>query len=424
MPAGQQAPSRLCEHHLFDEMSLRTDSMAQDPGDVLVVSAGVASADCRINSLPSHVLSRAISFLDARQLVHTCLLSQRWCHLWRSVPRINASRHEFDGMADSEEERNMLFKKFTNAFLVLRNPVALDEFWLFYYMPDVEESEDPDADSYDANLWIHHALQSNARSVEVKIWDDRLHLDPAVFASKCFLTSLQLSCIVLFHGFFRNLQTGCTALERLLLNDCAIDDADISSQTLKVFIVDDYSNFTFDEQPSISIPSLSYLAFSASGRIPSLKNMGSLVAASVSVGSGGTQVDDICQFLRSLSGVTNLDFDYEGMLKMEKGSPWCPKFNNLTALTLGKRCLAEVYYALKVFLQNCPNLVKLTLKLKECNYTSETIIAELEEGSFACQHIEMLEIVYLKGDPKVLEKLLVEGGITLGQVRFRQTDRL
>ena len=142
-------------------------------------------------------------------------------------------------------------------------------------------------------------------------------------------------------------------------------------------------------------------------------------------------------------------------LKMEKGSPWCPKFNNLTALTLGERCLAEDYYALKVFLQNCPNLVKLTLKLKEvhasvhmfihpltkvlcmfqegkicmfvvvqCNYTSETIIAELEEGSFACQHIEMLEIVYLKGDPKVLEKLLVEGGITLGQVRFRQTDRL
>ncbi|RLN19148.1 hypothetical protein C2845_PM02G18250 [Panicum miliaceum] len=304
---------------------------------VLVVSTDVASAACRINALPSHVLSRAISFLDARQLVQTCLLSRRWRHLWRSVPRINASRHEFDGMADSEEERNVLFKKFTNAFLVLRNPVALDEFRLFYFMPDHEESEDPDADSDDANLWINHALRSNARSVE----------------------------------------------------------------------------------PSISIPSLSYLAFSASGRIPSLKNMGSLVTASVSVSSGDTQVDDICQFLRSLSGVTNLDFDYAGMLKMEKSWQWCSKFNNLTALTLGEWCLAEDYYALKVFLRNRPNLVKLTLKLKQCNYTSETIIAGLKEGSFACQHIEVLEIVYSKGDPKVLEKLLVEGGSTASMASFR-----
>ncbi|CAL4915901.1 unnamed protein product [Urochloa decumbens] len=386
----------------------------------------VPGEDCRINALPDGLLLHAISFLGARQAVQTCVLSRRWRHLWRSVDRINATRHEFDGMADSEEKRDFLFKKFTNRFLMLRNPVPLDEFQLSYYMPDQEVSVDPDADSIDANLWIRHALQSNARSVEVKIWADRLHLDPAMFASKCFLTSLQLSCVILFHGFFRNLQTGCPSLEHLLLSYCAIDDVEISSQTLKVLTIGDSSDFTSDEQPCIYIPSLSYLGFSASAaRLPLLKDMGSLVTASVSVDSGDT-VADIRRFLRSLSGVTNLEFNYSGkMLKMEKNSKWCPKFNNLTALTLGEWRLSEDYYSLKVFLQNCPNLVKLTLKPKKCYYTSETNIAELEEGSFTCRHIEMLEIVCSEGgpNPNVLEKLLVKGGITFGRVRFRQTDK-
>ncbi|CAN6288596.1 unnamed protein product [Urochloa humidicola] len=384
----------------------------------------VPGEDCRINALPDGVLLRAISFLGARQVVQTCVLSRRWRHLWRSVARINATRHEFDGMTDSEEKRDMLFKKFTNSFLMLRNPVPLDEFRLSCYMPDQEVSVDPDADSEDANLWIRHALQSNARSVEVKIWADRLYLDPAMFASKCYLTSLQLSCVILLHGFFRNLQTGCTSLEHLLLSNCAIDDVEISSQTLKVLTIDDSSNFTSDEQPRIYIPSLSFLGFSASAaRPPLVKDMGSLVTASVSAGLGDT-VADVRRFLRSLSGVTNLEFNYSGeKLKMERNFKWCPKFNNLTALTLGEWHLPEDYYVLKVFLQNCPNLVKLTLEPKTCNYTSGTIVAELEEGSNTCQHIEMLEIVCSEGDPNVVEKLLVEGGITFGEVRFRQKTK-
>ncbi|CAN6318976.1 unnamed protein product, partial [Urochloa humidicola] len=64
------------------------DPMAEASGDALMVPTGGA---CRINALPNHVLIRAISFLEARQLVRTCLLSRRWRDLWRSVPRITAS---------------------------------------------------------------------------------------------------------------------------------------------------------------------------------------------------------------------------------------------------------------------------------------------------------------------------------------------
>ncbi|KAF8689282.1 hypothetical protein HU200_042076 [Digitaria exilis] len=379
-----------------------------------------AVAECRINALGNDVLLRAISFLEARQLVQTCVLSRRWRNLWRSVPRINATHHEFDGMAESDEERSVLFKKFTNAFLKLRDPVTLDAFRLNYCMPGYQESVDPHAESEDANLWIQHALQSNARSVEVEIWNGDLLLNAAVFASNCFLTSLQLSCVILRRGFFRNLQTGCTALERLLLSGCAIYDIEISSETVKVLSIDDSSYFTTDKRISISISSLSYLVFSASARMPLLKNMGSLVAASVSVDLDGTQVDDILQFLRSLSAVTNLDINFQGTMKMQKNSQWCPKFNNLTALTLGDWCLSADY-VLIVFLQNCPNLVKLTVKTEKCN-TSQAIISKLKgkEGSLTCQNMEMLEIVCSEGDRNVLEKLLVQGDITSWNVCVRR----
>ncbi|KAF8727642.1 hypothetical protein HU200_018870 [Digitaria exilis] len=388
--------------------------MAEASGEARVTPAG---AECRINALGNDVLLRAISFLEARQLVQTCVLSRRWRNLWRSVSRINATHHEFDVMVDSEEERSVRFKKFTNALLMLRNPVALDAFRLSYFMPGYQEPAAPHADrEEDANLWIDHALQSNARSVEIGVLNGSLVLNPAVFASNCFLTSLQLSRVILRRGFFRNLQTGCAALESLLLSGCGIYDIEISSETLKILAIDDSSYFTTDKQLSISIPSLSYLGFSASSRIPLLKNMGSLVTASVSVSadSKGATIDGIYQFLRSLSAVTNLDFNFKGTMKMEKNSQWCPKFNNLTALTLGGWCLSADY-VLKIFLQNCPNLVKLNVKLEKCNYTSQTIISKLKgkEGSATCENMEILEIECSEGDRKVLEKLLVEGGYNL-----------
>lgn len=275
-----------------------------------MASPRVPGAACRINELPNEVLLRALSHMEALQVVQTCVLSRRWRNLWRSVPRINATHHEFDGMANTEEGCDVLFKAFVNRFLMLRNPVALDEFRLVYHIGD--GSVDLDADSEDANLWILHALQCNAHSVEVYNWSIELRLESAVFASKCFLTNLLIGYVFLYPGFFRSLQMGCTVLERLTLRTCTIYDPEISSQTLKVLTIDAQCECAFQGQASISIPCLLGLHFSASGRIPLLDNVESLVTASVSVGTDDTQVDDIRHFLRGLSGVTDLEFYYKG----------------------------------------------------------------------------------------------------------------
>ncbi|KAL6641562.1 hypothetical protein ACP70R_019743 [Stipagrostis hirtigluma subsp. patula] len=394
-----------------------------------VLRAPGSTGMCRINALPDDLLLRAISHLDVRQVVQTCVLSRRWRDLWRSVPRINASHREFDGMADTDEERDSLFKKFVNRFLMLRNSVALDEFRLCYNVPDA--TPDHDADSADANLWIVHALQCNARTVEVSGWDARLHLDPAVFASECLLTSLELSGVIVFPGFFRNLQTGCRVLERLMLCDCGITDIEITSRTLKFLTIDMDSHITFGEQGCISIPSLIDLRFFADGRIPLLKNMESLVKASVLVRTDDdTQVDDIHQFLNCLSRVTYLDFDYRGNLqKMEKNLQWCPKFNNLMVLTLDTWWLREDLSSFIVFLQNSPNLMKLTLKVYNLGSARayqalSSIIGELKEISLTNEHLEIVEVVEIAGfegtsDTNIVEKLLLESGMTSDQIELK-----
>ena len=117
----------------------------------------VPGAVCRINALPDDMLLLILSYLNARQVVQTCVLSRQWRNLWRSVPRINATSDEFEHMSDDYEEDTLLFKKFVNRFLMLRNPFALEDFRLWYDMP--WESDDY---SEDANLWICHALHCNA----------------------------------------------------------------------------------------------------------------------------------------------------------------------------------------------------------------------------------------------------------------------
>jgi hypothetical protein len=50
------------------------------------------SAGDRINELHRDILLRILSHLDARQAVHTCVLSLQW----RDAPRLNATRDEFE----------------------------------------------------------------------------------------------------------------------------------------------------------------------------------------------------------------------------------------------------------------------------------------------------------------------------------------
>uniref|UniRef100_A0A0E0B7G6 F-box domain-containing protein n=1 Tax=Oryza glumipatula TaxID=40148 RepID=A0A0E0B7G6_9ORYZ len=321
-----------------------------------------------ISDLPDEILHRIMSLLNACQAVQTCVLSRRWRNLWRTVPCINADCKEFDffGFRRSEVE----FKRFVNRLLELRDPIAMmDAFWFRYHKLDIDT-----ASSADANRWISHALQKQARVLEVVMYPwHQLELDHSRFTSR-YLRKIGFSGVRLDQGFFKQLEAGCPALEDLFLHHCTIEDDKISSQTLKVLTIDRtyFSiaiNATEVQKKSISAPSL----------------------------------------------------------KIENNLQWCPEFVNVVNLTLGKWCLDANFYALTVFLQNSPKLQKLTLKLAKC--TSEIhqrIIGELTERSFTCEHLKIIEVICLENDPQVIrvKDFFASSGITSVQFHIKHWSQL
>uniref|UniRef100_A0A0E0B7G2 F-box domain-containing protein n=1 Tax=Oryza glumipatula TaxID=40148 RepID=A0A0E0B7G2_9ORYZ len=384
--------------HLFDERRLSgcSAAMEEPPGKKgPAMDPAQDSGRDWLSGLPEGVLHRIMSFLDSRQAVRTCVLSRRWRDLWRSVPRVHADIYDFtpDGTIDGEGEEDVeeaevvvVFNRFVNRLLERRDPTAsIETFFFRCCIPD----EDDDG-SADANRWISYGLLKNAWFLEVVVQLNSLELDRSVFNS-IYLRIIAFGNVFMDQGFFKQLQMGCPALERLYLDDCIVADDEISSNTLKVLTFDT-TEFCYEHRISISTPTVTTLALcnTICGK-PVLKDVASLVSASVvlyCVESGDFDANDLRHYLWSFSHVKDLIFSYQGKkLTIENNLQWCPKFFNLVGLTLGKWCLNANFYALIVFLQNSPRLEKLTLILAEDNCkTSEVFIGELEERSFTCEH--------------------------------------
>uniref|UniRef100_A0A0E0M566 F-box domain-containing protein n=1 Tax=Oryza punctata TaxID=4537 RepID=A0A0E0M566_ORYPU len=383
-----------------------------------------------LSDLPDEILHRIMCFLNARQAVQTCVLSRRWRNLWRTVPCINAEIKEFHFVRF--QRREMAFKRFVNRLLELRDPIAMmHTFWLRYHKMYSTSS------SADANTWISHALQKQARVLEVVMYPcHQLVLDHSRFTS-CYLRRIGFSGVRLDQGFFKQLEAGCPALEDLLLHRCTIKDDKISSQTLKVLTIDrTYFSIAIKatevQKKSISAPSVtSPTMYTPEGVIPTLKDMPLLVTASVTFSEFRLcfNANDLHQCLRTISGVTNLEVNYQGpkKLKIDNNLQWCPEFVNVVNLTLGKWCLDANFYALTVFLQNSPKLQKLTLKLATCTWEIfQRITGELTERSFTCEHLKIIEVICLENDPQVIsvKDFFASSGITSVQFHIKHWSQL
>ncbi len=267
-----------------------------------------------LSGLPEGVLHRIMSFLDSRQAVRTCVLSRRWRDLWRSVPRVHADICDLipDRIIDVEGEKAkmVVFNSFVNRLLERRDPTAsIETFFCRCCIPD----EDGHG-SADANRWISYGLQKNAWFLEVVVQLNSLELDRSVFNS-IYLRRIAFGNVFMDQGFFKQLQIGCPALERLYLDDCIVADDEISSNTLKVLTFDT-TEFCYEHRISISIPTVTTLALrnTICGK-PVLKDVASLVSASVvlyCVESGNFDAYDLRHYLWSFSHVKDLIFSYQG----------------------------------------------------------------------------------------------------------------
>nr|CAB3452434.1 unnamed protein product [Digitaria exilis] len=104
-------------------------------------AGGLTSPVDRLSALPDALLHAILSFVPAPQVVQTCLLSQRWRHLWRSAPCIKINQQDFGISMRSLmthaalDEKWARFEDFaTNLLLFHDNTSSLDEFLVFAHV--------------------------------------------------------------------------------------------------------------------------------------------------------------------------------------------------------------------------------------------------------------------------------------------------
>lgn len=168
-----------------------------------------------INDLPNEVLQYILSFLSTREVVQTCVLSQRWCNIWKFVPTVHVTNETIQHC-----------KKLLDHVIMQRGDVSIDTCHLEFVKYFRRENRK-------ANKWIFHALSV------CKVKELRVYIQFQDF----FLTITNQAII---SGYLRKLEldsvkleansldfTSCPLLEELQMGYCIIYARKIVSKSLK-----------------------------------------------------------------------------------------------------------------------------------------------------------------------------------------------
>ncbi|KAK1681266.1 hypothetical protein QYE76_042114 [Lolium multiflorum] len=334
-------------------------------------------ADDRLSALPDGVLHTILSFLPARQLVQTSLLSRRWKDLWCSTPCINIDEREFDigSGRNVQAKKWSKFENFnTNLLLFRSNAASVDKFCLYAH----------EHNHRDVDKWIRRGIKR-----------------------------LYLSNVSLDNCFAELLSSGSSPLEILELRSCWNYFWDITSHTLKNLFID--SCIHHDAHPLvITAPGLTSLCLNITNTSfadgISVYQTTALAKATIGIQSPGFfPVDNQRNLLRSLFSVTKLElggFETKALLVDEFSE--FQKFANMRTLLFGEFFLDEGCLDVKLellgsFIQNAPCLEKLTLYCSmvkehcEMEWDSKRRSINLQrhnQKAFQCPKLKVVEVLY------------------------------
>uniref|UniRef100_A0A0E0R5L7 F-box domain-containing protein n=1 Tax=Oryza rufipogon TaxID=4529 RepID=A0A0E0R5L7_ORYRU len=340
----------------------------------------MASGADRISDLPEDVLHHVLSLLPSRDAVRTCVLAQRWCDLWRSVPAVRVAGARGWARADA-------FVLFVDRLLRLRRGrAALDTCDL-----DLRFDGPFPGGERHGNRWIRRALRRQVRVLRFLLSTvPRVPLplpdSPLVSDS---LTTLELK------GVLGNNQvldfSSCPSLVDLKMEDCYVGGLEMWSPTMRNLSMR-YCFFYSNYRARIDFPSLVSFKFNKNlGRTPLLERMPSLATATY-------------LFNRDLK--------------------CCSTFSKLKNLVLNAWFVAPDLSALTWFLQYAPLLERLTLKVPNNLVETEGSYSQLEQ-SFAASHLQIVEIKCKEVHGIILKilEVLNANGIPLEKISIRCSGR-
>ncbi|CAO2146746.1 unnamed protein product [Urochloa humidicola] len=335
----------------------------------------------RLSALPDCLLHSIMSLMKAKQMVQTCVLSTRWRHLWRSVPCLNIDFDEFWASAgtatsSSHSDTNHIDKAWEDfgdfaVNLMLHHSIAvLDSFRLT--APVVAKKE--------AGRWIRRAMK-------YRIPDPVIQRE-GLSSSSWRLKKLHLCNVCLYDPFAKHVSSVCHSLEDLELDACRCQNThSIASRSLKKLVL---KNCDLDKLSEITSPTLTTLIINggwiqkssplvilapviaylhlALGVVLfdwiSINEMPCLAKAFIHTrGITDNRVEskfsgNLLKLVCGVSNVENLELKGFGIM----GSMPFQEFKNPRNLLLDYCVLTDDFQILGLFLQNSPNLEKLTLK--------------------------------------------------------------
>ncbi|CAN6180449.1 unnamed protein product [Urochloa humidicola] len=380
------------------------------PETTMKRAGGLTGAVDRLSALPDALLHAILYFLPSPQVVRTCVLSQRWRHLWRSAPCIKINEQDFGFNAGISnvplEERWARFDGFaTNLLLSLDNTSPLDEFCLcsrVYNQCHVDR-------------WIRRGIEYCPAVLGVLIVgrDLGFKLPPMASSSFCRLKRLRLLNVDL-DGQFADLLSACPVMEDLELGSCNFSgdfSQGITSFTLKKLALTYCKNNTSHPlvitAPSLSDLELSYGCYQA-GII--LSKMDSLVEAMIEITENLTLPQSTrCGILGSLVNVTSLELSgFEAKVILNSKSDTFPVFYNIRILCLNicflDECeLSDKLEALGCFLQKAPRLEELILLDSMFSSSSDSewetgrkniTLRHQDRKTFQCNKLKLIKVIY------------------------------
>ncbi|CAL4980098.1 unnamed protein product [Urochloa decumbens] len=313
----------------------------------------------RLSALPDCLLHSIMSLMKARQMVQTCVLSKRWRHLWRSAPCLNIDFDEFRasagaGTATSSSDSD------TNDY----DDNHIDKVW-------------EDFGDFAVNLMLHHSiavLDSFSLTApvfakkEAGRWICRAmkyHIPNPVIqreelsSSSWRLKKLHLCNVYLYDPFAKHVSS-VHSLEDLELDACTCQNIlSIASHSLKNLVLKNYSL----RLSEITSPALKTLIIDG-GWIQKASPLAKIHTwGSTNIISGN--------LLKLVCGVSNVEsLELKGFGRMVFGEGLTPfqEFKNLRNLLLYNCVLTDDFQILGLFLQNSPNLEKLTLQ--HCKFSN------------------------------------------------------
>uniref|UniRef100_A0ACD6A1X7 Uncharacterized protein n=1 Tax=Avena sativa TaxID=4498 RepID=A0ACD6A1X7_AVESA len=393
----------------------------------------------RISDLPEGVLQHLLSLMPAHDAVRTCVLAQRWRHLWRSAPAIRFTNEDWFGSA-------VRFNQFVDRLLRLRRHGApLESCELHLAETELYSAQFLAANERRLSRWIWRALRRKVRMLRFGFVDP-ISLPNMPLVSQ-HLTTLELHCVDA-NGRVLDF-SGCPALADLVMSFCFMNSATISSSSLKHLKMIG-GTFREKHRTRISLPNLVSLELNdILGRVPLLESMPSLATATVRIayepadrcnkGGSGDCGDDACDgcryyygsqndrrhggvFLASLSQATSLELSADSdMLVFKRDLKWCSTFSKLRTLVLSKWFVTDDLGALIWFLQHSPVLEKLTLQISEVHKISAGRYGPVEQ-LVASDHIELVEIKCREIDQMVVAilKILNDSRIPLEKIQIHK----